>query len=70
MGELHVVFTALKVLGKITDNLGLDQSLEEAGIYGSTTLNQIKEGKHLYKCLGSAGFRPRGARCKNYFGGP
>ena len=49
MGELHVVFTVLKVLGKIINNSGLDLSFEEAGIYGPATLCQIKEGKHLYR---------------------
>ena len=51
MGELHVVFTVLKVLGKMIDGSGLDQSLEEAGIYGNTTMCQIKDGKHLYRAL-------------------
>ena len=51
MGELHVVFTVLKVLGKIINNSGLDLSFEEAGIYGPATLCQIKEGKHLYRTL-------------------
>ena len=32
MGELHVVFTALKVLGKVINGSGLDQAFEEAGI--------------------------------------
>ena len=32
MGELHVVFTTLKVLGKFIDGSGLDQSFQEAGI--------------------------------------
>ena len=32
MGELHVVFTTLKVLGKVIDGSGLDQAFEEAGI--------------------------------------
>ena len=49
MGKLHVVFTVLKVLGKIINNSGLDLSFEEAGIYGPATLCQIKEGKHLYR---------------------
>ena len=51
MGELHVVFTVLKVLGKIINNSGLDLSFEEAGIYGPATLCQIKEGKQLYHSL-------------------
>ena len=51
MGELHVVFTVLKVLGKMIDGSGLDQCFEEAGIYGNATLSRIKEGKHLYRAL-------------------
>ena len=51
MGELHVVFTVLKVLGKIINSSGLDLSFEEAGIYGPATLCQIKEGKQLYHSL-------------------
>ena len=51
MEELHVVFTVLKVLGKIINNSGLDLSFEEAGIYGPATLCQIKEEKHLYRSL-------------------
>ena len=51
MGELHVVFTVLKVLGKIINNSGIDLSFEEAGIYGPVTLCQIKDGKHLYHSL-------------------
>ena len=51
MGELHVVFTVRKVLGKIINNSGLDLSFEEAGIYGPATLCQIKEGKQLYHSL-------------------
>ena len=31
IGELHVVFTSLKVLGKLIDGSGLDQVFEEAG---------------------------------------
>ena len=30
IGELHVVFTSLKVLGKLIDGSGLDQAFEEA----------------------------------------
>ena len=31
MGELHVIFFVLKVLGKMIDGSGLDQAFEEAG---------------------------------------
>ena len=31
MGEFHVVFCALKVLGKLVDGSGLDQAFVEAG---------------------------------------
>ena len=30
-GELHIVFTSLKVLGKLINGSGLDQAFEEAG---------------------------------------
>ena len=49
MGELHIVFTALKTLGKIIDGSGLDQSFIEVRIYGLTSVEQIKNGKHM-KC--------------------
>ena len=32
MGELHVVFCALKVIGKLIDGSGLDQIFDEAGM--------------------------------------
>ena len=51
MGELHIVFTALKGLGKLIDGSGLDQVFEEAGVYGSATVNQIKDGKHLHRAF-------------------
>ena len=38
LGELHVVFTAFKMLGKITDYSGLDKNFEKALIYGSNTV--------------------------------
>ena len=31
MGELHIMLTTLKVLGKLIDGRGLDQAFEEAG---------------------------------------
>ena len=51
LGELHVVFTAFKMLGKIIDGSGLDKAFEEALIYGSNTVEQIKDGHHLYRCF-------------------
>ena len=47
MGELHIVFIALKTLGKIIDGSGLNQSFIEARIYGPNTVEQIKNGKHM-----------------------
>ena len=47
MGELYIVFAALKTLGKIIDGSGLDQSFIEARLYGSNTVQQIKNGKHM-----------------------
>lgn len=51
LGELHVVFAFLKVIGKFIENSGLDQILVESGIYGPTTLRQILEGKHMKRCI-------------------
>ncbi|XP_066919527.1 uncharacterized protein [Clytia hemisphaerica] len=51
IGELHVVFCVLKCLGKLIDGSGLDKAFHEAGIYGLPTVDQIKDGKHLYRSL-------------------
>ena len=48
-GELHVVFTAFKMLGKIIDISGLGKAFEEALIYGNNIVEQIKDGHHLYR---------------------
>ena len=50
-GELHVVFTDFKMLGKIIDGSGSDKAFEEALIYGSNTIEQIKDGHHLCRCF-------------------
>ena len=47
LGELDVVFTAFKMLGKITDGSDLDKPFEKARIYGSNTIEQIKDGHSL-----------------------
>ena len=47
LGELHVVFTAFKMLGKITDGSSLGKTFEETLIYGSNTVEQIKDGHRL-----------------------
>ena len=47
LGELHIVFAMIKVLGKYIENIGLDRLFIETGIYGKTTLGQIKNGKHM-----------------------
>ena len=47
LGELHIVFAMLKVIGKYIENSGIDRLFVEAGIYGETTLGQILEGKHM-----------------------
>ena len=49
LGELHVVFTAFKMLGKIIDSSGLGKAFEEALIYGNNIVEQIKDGYHLYR---------------------
>ena len=50
-GELHIVFAFLKVIGKYIQGSGIDQVLIEAGIYGTTTLGQILQGKHMKRAM-------------------
>ena len=51
MGELHVIFAMLKVIGKYIDASGLDESFIEADIYGPNTLEQITRGKHYKRSI-------------------
>lgn len=46
MGELHVVFAMLKVIGKLITDSGVESLFVEAGVYGPVTMAQIIEGKH------------------------
>ena len=46
LGELHILFAMLKVIGKNINQSGLDEALIEAGVYGPNTMEQIKNGKH------------------------
>ena len=47
LGELHLVFAFLKVFGKYVNCSGLDEILVDTETYGSTTLSQILNGKHM-----------------------
>ena len=47
LGELHIIFAYLKVIGKYIENSGLDQVFLEANIYGPIALSQILKGKHM-----------------------
>ena len=51
LGELHIVFARLKVLGKYIIDSGLDDIFIGTGIYSPTTFGQIIEGKHTKRCL-------------------
>ena len=51
LGELHTVFAMLKVLGKHIIASGLDDIFIETGIYSHGTFGQIREGKHMKRCL-------------------
>ena len=51
LGELHIVFAMLKVIGKYVDCSGIDRLYIEGGIYGHTTLGQIIDGKHMKRCI-------------------
>lgn len=51
LGALHTTMAALKCLGKYTEGSGLDMAWEAAGIYGSATVRQILDGRHIYRCI-------------------
>ena len=51
LGEIHIVFAFLKVIGKYIQGSSIDQVLIEAGIYGMTTLGQILEGEHMKRAI-------------------
>jgi len=43
LGEMHTVMAALRALGSSIEDSGFDDAWVEAGIYGSTTKQQIPE---------------------------
>ncbi|XP_033114878.1 uncharacterized protein LOC117115272 [Anneissia japonica] len=49
LGALHIAMAALKCLGKYTEGSGIDLAWEESGLYGSATVRQIIEGRHIYR---------------------
>ena len=49
LGGLHTIMAALKCLGKYIDPSGLDLALGMASVYGSATVHQILEGRHIYR---------------------
>ena len=46
-GELHTVMAQLRTIETYIDNSGLDLCWSEADLYGSSTVKQIIEGKHV-----------------------
>lgn len=51
LGSLHTIIAALKCLGKYVEGSGIDTAWEMCGMYGSTTVNQIVEGRHIYRSI-------------------
>ena len=51
LGELHIVFAFLKTVDKYIECSGLNQIFVEANIYGSTTSDQILNGKHMKRAM-------------------
>lgn len=49
LGSLHTIIAALKCLGKYIEGSGIDTAWEISGLYGSATVNQIIEGRHIYR---------------------
>ena len=43
------MIAALKCLGKYIEGCGLDLLWEISGVYGSATVRQILEGRHIFR---------------------
>ena len=46
-GELHIVMAMLKTIGAYIESGGIDLCWQEAELYGSCTVKQIPDGKHV-----------------------
>ena len=51
LGALLITMAALKCLGKYIGGSGLDLAWEASGVYGSATVRQISDGRHIYRGL-------------------
>lgn len=49
LGSLHQIIALLKTLGKYVEDSGIDTAWELSGIFGSATVKQIIEGRHVYR---------------------
>ena len=49
MGEVDILFPMWKVVSKYINGCGIGDAVIEVGIYGSTTMEQIRAGKHYKK---------------------
>lgn len=49
LGSLHTVIAALKCLGKYIEGSGIDVAWEIPEMYGSATVSQVIEGRHIYR---------------------
>ena len=50
-GELHIVMALLRTIGAYIDHSCLDEIWLESGIYSSTTIKQIIEGKNVKRAM-------------------
>ena len=50
-GVLHITMAYLKCLGKYIEGIGLVSAWETAGVYGSATVRQILDVRHIYRYL-------------------
>lgn len=49
LGSLHVIIAALKCLGKYIEGSGIDTAWEVSEMFGSATVSQVLEGRHIYR---------------------
>ena len=51
IGEFHTMLCALRALGSMIENSGIDDAWIQSDLYGPTTARQILEGKHMKRAI-------------------
>lgn len=51
LGQLHITFATLKVIGRYIGCSGIYRLYIEVGLYGHTAIGQIIDDKHTKRCI-------------------